>query len=357
VRRLPPEVIAIALIVATAALASLAVSLASGPPGRLSASATPTPVSPTPVPSVIAGPLDGLPTPRQLAVRRPVAVVVDNFYPDARPQFGIGRASVVYETLVEGGITRLLAIFLERSARRVGPIRSARPYFVKWAAPYHALFVHAGDSPAAQQLLRGTPKLRNVDALLPHTQFHRVRARAAPHNLFGSTQAAYSIARRKGWNLTARVPALPHKPPAPTAQRGPGRSIHLDFSTPSVASPSQYAVTYQYDRKRNAYLRLEGGAPVIDALTESQIEPKNVVVLVTRIAPIVGDPQGRVHVRVIGRGRAFYLRDGRIVWGHWTKRSRLDPIHFWNNKGRKIAFDPGLTWIDIVPPGAVRIGR
>jgi hypothetical protein len=264
---------------------------------------------------------------------------------------------VVYETLVEGGITRLMAIFLERNAPKVGPIRSARPYFVKWAAPYGALFVHAGGSPAAQRLLATTPQLANINPLLPHRQFYRAARLPAPHNLFGSTQAAYTIARRQGLSLSGHVPPLPHKPVAPLKRRGPGRSIHLNFSTPSIASPPQYAVTYRYDRQINAYVRLLGGAPVIDGLTETQIEPRNVVVMVTRIAPIPGDPQGRIRVRVIGRGRAYYLRDGRIVWGHWTKRSRLDPIHFWDNKGRTIAFDPGQTWIDVVPPGAVRIGR
>jgi hypothetical protein len=264
---------------------------------------------------------------------------------------------VVYETLVEGGITRLMAIFLERNAAEVGPIRSARPYFVKWAAPYRALFVHAGGSPAALQLLNATPQLGNVEALLPGPQFHRAIARPAPHNLFGSTRAAYTIARRKGWSLAGRVPPLLHKADARLRQRGPGRSIHINFSTPSVASPPQYAVTYRYDRQHNAYVRLLGGAPVIDQLTDTQIEPKNVIVMVTRITPLVGDLQGRLNVQVIGRGRAYYLRDGRIVWGHWTKRSRLDPIHFWDNKGRKFAFDPGMTWIDVVPRGAVRIGR
>src|SRR5438270_2006820 len=88
-------------------------------------------------PAILSTPLHGEPIPRTIAVRRAVAVILDNYSPDARPQSGLNAASVVIETLVEGGITRIMAIYLEHDAPVVGPVRSTRVYFDDWAGAFH----------------------------------------------------------------------------------------------------------------------------------------------------------------------------------------------------------------------------
>lgn len=304
----------------------------------------------------VPGPLNGLATPRRMALRRPIAVVYDNFYPDARPQSGLSQASVVFEALAEGGISRLMAIFLEHDAPRVGPIRSARPYFVEWASGYRALFVHAGGAPAALQLLFRTPQTANVEALLSQPQFVRSFAQLAPHNLYTTTNGVRVLARLNSWNEPGHFPWVQHKRDAPLRFRGREPVIHISFSTSQIGSPPAYDVTYTYVRRRNLYLRSIGGLAAVDANTRRRLAAKNVIVLFARIAPIPNDPDLRVDISAIGHGRALIFRDGWETAGTWRKRSILDAVHFWDNRGRTVALDAGPTWIEVVTPGAVRLG-
>ncbi|HEX6506429.1 MAG TPA: DUF3048 domain-containing protein, partial [Chloroflexota bacterium] len=353
--RLPAELKAIALILAVAGVAagSVFVSTASSSRGAVAPTALPTvrPVRPTPIPAVINGRLEGLPTPRALALRRPVAVVLDNFYPDARPQSGIGAASVVFESLAEGGITRFMALYLERDAARVGPIRSARPYFVSWAAGYRALVVHAGGAPAALQLLFRTPALGNVEALLPRPEFSRSSDRVTPHNLYGSTTGARAIAQRNGWDSVGHFAWLPHRAPAPEKTRGKNASYAISFSTPSISSPPAYLVTYTYDRSRNVYLRSQGGQPFLDQSTRRQVAASNVVILFTNIHPIPGDPDGRISISTVGHGKAVILQNGHETTGTWSKPSDASPLRLRSTTGSVVPMNPGQTWIEVTVEG------
>jgi hypothetical protein len=322
-------------------------------PTAIARSANPTS---TPLPAIVAGPLDGLPTSSAAAVRRPIAVVVDNFVPDALPQPGLKDASLVFETAVEGGLTRLLAIYLEKNAAAIGPIRSARPYFVDWAAGYRALFVHAGGSPAAQRLLLHTHQVANVEATLPERGFIRDPQHVAPHNLYVSTGAVRVLAHRNRWDARVSYPWLPHKTAEAQGLRGGQQSININFSSPGVTSPSAYNVTYSYDPQRNVYLRSMGGNPFDDRDTGNQVAVDNVVVLFTAITPVPNDQRGRLNVAAIGTGQATYFRDGQAVQGKWVKRSESAPLMLVDDRGKPVALNPGSTWIEVVSPGAIQTG-
>jgi hypothetical protein len=349
------ELQAITLILGIALFAALSAVIASADAGPAVAQ-PPTAVKtvpttrPTPAPSVVSGPLDGLPTPRRLAYRRPLAVVLDNFYPDALPQSGISRASVVFNALTEGGITRLMALFLEHDAGQIGPIRSARPYFVAWAAGFRALFVHAGGAPAAQQLLRHTLALVDVDALKTKV-FTRAGDRPAPHNLYGSISASRSLIPHAGGALVAPSPVLVFGRQAPLRSRGQTTSIHILFTTPQVSSPPAYAVTYQFARKRNVYLRFQGGAPFVDRATGAQIAPKNVIVMFAHATLLPNDPAGRISLGAVGGGKAVLFQNGHTVQGSWSKPSVSSPLIFARAGGQPMVLVPGQTWIEVAPPG------
>src|SRR5919202_6718039 len=92
-------------------------------------------------PPYVPGPFNGLSTRRAQAIRRPLAVILENYAPDSRPQSGLSQASTVIETLAEGGVTRFFAIYLEKDATKVGPVRSTRMYFDHWAAAFHSILV------------------------------------------------------------------------------------------------------------------------------------------------------------------------------------------------------------------------
>lgn len=348
-RWMPAAVLAAVLAVAFAVVFVRLTHGASKP------ASTPTPVPrPTPVPSIVPSPLDGLPVPRAVAKRRPLAIMVENFDPDARPQSGLRQASVVFETLAEGGITRFMAVYLDHDAGVVGPVRSARPYFVDWAAGLKAIFAHAGGSPDAQNLLARLSNegglIADIYALGNLTEFYRTTDRVVPHNLYTTVQALRRLARRRHWDHVVSYPPFHFKRPLVLASRRPQR-IHISFNDPNIGSPTDYDVDYRYSRKRNVYWRRLGGVPHIDRDNGHQIAPTNVVVLFMGMAPIPGDPDRRITIDDMGHGRALYFHDGLVQRGTWRKPSMEAELSLLAADGRPERLDPGQTWIEAVPLG------
>ena len=300
------------------------------------------------------GPLSGLPTRPELARRRPIAVIIDNFDPDARPQAGLNRASVVFEAVAEGGITRFMAIYLEKDAPIVGPVRSARIYFDAWASGLAAIYAHAGGNSDALLELPKLPSIANVDGLgggapnpFPWDLYWRSTDRLAPHNLYTATDHLRAYADATMHAATGLIPpSLPHKDPAAWLVRPSGGWIHIAFSTDS------YSVQYHYDPHCNCYPRSMNGVAHADAFSLRQIAPSNVAVL---FAGVVADPAsdtpGSVNVQSRGLGRALYFRDGQVTAGSWRKDSTTAPLTFLDAQGQPLAFNPGQTWVSIVPIG------
>jgi hypothetical protein len=302
-----------------------------------------------------AGPLSGLPTRPDLANRRPIAVVIDNLAPDARPQAGLNRASLVFETLAEGGVTRLMAVYLERDAPVVGPVRSARIYFNAWASSIHAIYAHAGGNSDALYQLLNMPNVTNLDDLdlvrAPGSQgppFSRSPYRAVPHNLYTSTTALRAYAAQAGATVAGDFPAsLPHRVPSPLFHRPQTAWIDVTFSSYA------YDVHWAYDRSTNTFARFVAGTAQIDAISRRPIAPSNVVVLFTPVTPDhdAFTPEG-VNVHATGSGDALYFRDGHVVKGSWRKVSTNGPLQLLGARGSPARLNPGQTWIEVVALGS-----
>ncbi len=140
-------------------------------------------ISPSESPKIVNDtpcPLDGVMTTKERAERRPLGIMIEN-HPDARPQSGLDKASFVFETPSEGGITRFLALYVENDASEVGPVRSARTYYVEWADEVRAIYAHAGGSAIALENLGTNQYLCNINHDQEH--FWRDNSRYTPHNL------------------------------------------------------------------------------------------------------------------------------------------------------------------------------
>lgn len=312
-------------------------------------------------PPYVPGPLDGESTPRAVALRRPLAVIVENYAPDSRPQTGLAQASTVIETLAEGGVTRFMALYLEKDAAKVGPVRSTRMYFDHWAEAFHSILTHVGGNDDAQARLWTARSVFNIDEQrweisLTNTGtnlFWRSSDRAAPHNMYVSTYALRAYANRNHQDWTYEQAYLMHKHPAPAVQRGRTASIDIAFQDPLYPHPgSDYAVHYTYDRASNTYLRLMGGKPHVDAGTRRPLRPSNVIVMRTGGAvadPNAGPTPESILIPTIGSGPAWFFRDGTVVRGSWQQKDEYAPLRFYNLRGRQVAFNPGQTWIEVVP--------
>lgn len=346
---------AVALAVAVAGCGSSHI-LSSGPGGSALGKITP--------PAFIPGPLNGERTPRARALRRPLAIMVENYAPDARPQTGLGAASLVFETLAEGGVTRFMAVYLEHGASRVGPVRSTRMYFDYWASALHAILTHVGGNDDAQAFLWKDRDVFSVDENkweinLQQTGtplFWRSADRVPPHNMYTNTAKLWTYAQRHHQDWTYRNASYPHKNPAPLKQRGHATSIDITFEDPLNPVPvSAYEVHYTYHRATNTYTRFMGGAPHVDAATGKTLAPANVIIMKvgTPVAdPAAGPTPESILIPVIGSGQALVFQDGKVIKGTWHMANRFAPLRFLNAHGRQIPLNPGQTWIEAVPPSS-----
>lgn len=266
---------------------------------------------------------------------RGVAVVVDNA-DRARPQSGLSRADVVYEALVEGGITRFLAVYLADEAPVVGPVRSARHYFVRWATEYGAPLIHVSASPQGYAALAAT-RLPDLDARATW----RSRDRPAPHNAYTSiAQAQEALGRRP----VGSFGGLRFKVD-PSAHEGqPARQAVIPYHA------SSYTVGWTYDPDWNEYVRTVDRSPHVDRETAEPLRAANVLVLWMNSWLIGDDPYGRLDFVQTGRGRLLALFDGIRIEGSWTRGSLSGVTEYWDEAGNPLALNPGPTWIQIVPP-------
>jgi hypothetical protein len=296
-------------------------------------------------------------------LRRPIAVIVDNYSPDARPQSGLSEASMIIETLVEGGITRLMALYLEQDPTRVGPVRSSRVYFDRWAAAFHSTLLHVGGNDDAQDLLWHLPPVFNIDeGPLPtgdtasaDDPYWLRQDRDPPYSVYIDVATARALVERRHQNWAYANASIRHKRPAPSGKRGRSGSLSISFVDPlyyQFPPLPDYAVRYDFDPASDTYRRVVGGAPHVDAVTKKPLRAANIIVM--RTGPGVADPQAgltlySISIPTIGAGPAWFFRDGAVLRGTWQQKDQFAPLQFFDRHGREVAFNPGQTWVEVLP--------
>lgn len=290
--------------------------------------------------------LDGVLVPPGQANQWPVAVMLDN-HVDSRPQAGLNKASVVYEALAEGGIPRFMAVFAQPRISLIGPVRSARPYFVRYAAEYRAGLAHAGGSPDALNLLRSL-RMPNIEGVKGKTaQYFYRRGGNCVHCLF--TDSKLMTRALKAAKYDRKKPTYQpwkFKADPPLRERRTGKH----GATIDLGAGAAYAIRYEYDRKKNIYKRFTGGRAQVDRLTRQQLTAKNVVLLLVPKERVL-DRKGRIALNTIGKGKAILLKDGYSRTIKWQKRTTYGRTIFTSLDGNEIEFNRGSVWITVVPRG------
>lgn len=282
-----------------------------------------------PVPTTAASNLSGLQVDPSLNERPVTAVMIENST-EARPQGGLNQAGVVFEAIAEGGITRFVALFQDTEPEHVGPVRSARPYYLQWMLGFDAAYAHAGGSAEALSLINQW----NVKDLQHHSSyFWRVSNRAAPHNLYTSIAKLREYAAQRGYGKSNFTPLSRKAKEQPSATPN-AKAIDLNISS------ANFNVHYDYDPTTNSYKRSVGGAAHKDEKSGAQLAPKVVVALVM--------PQGKNGVyytyQTIGSGQVFVFQDGIVSTGTWKKDSNSANFVFTDTSGVEIKLNPGQTW-------------
>jgi hypothetical protein len=305
------------------------------------------PTTTTTVPTT--APLTGLPAPDAAKRTRPALVVkIDNVEP-ARPQAGLTSADVVYEEMVESGLTRLAAVFQSADADPVGPVRSTRSSDVDIVSALNRpLFAYSGGNTRFVGLIRAAP-LVDVGADLQGGAYFRTRA-ASPDNLFTHTPALFALAPA---GSSAPVPLFTYRDPAtPVAASGATPATHADAHFPASLA------TWDWDPASATYKRAQNGtADVVQG--GQQISAANVIIQMTPydidgyavgegITPAPPIPRALS----VGTGDALILTGGTLIQAHWAKAAPTAITAYTDAAGQQVQLTPGQTWIELVPVGS-----
>ncbi len=275
--------------------------------------------------------------------------MVDDLSP-ARPQSGFAAASVVWQAPAEGGIPRYMMMFQDQVPGNVGPVRSARLYFVLWAAEWNAVYAHVGGSPQALARLRKDGRRQA-----------RLRRRRVP--IRSALLLADQDTLRTAQHVHQRQPTATDlqdvrgRRQADDVSPGRSRSMHLSTSARSGAgsssrtSPTRSAMTTTESRtlicepsRRKASRRTEIPALGSRRRTSSSCSCAS--------GPLNdGSPKHRLEANLVGKGTAWIATNGKTIKGTWRKKSDSDPTRFYDGKGKPVTLTVGQTFVQVMPTG------
>ena len=275
------------------------------------------------------------------APTRPVLAVKVENTSAAYPLAGLERADVIYEEPVEGGLTRFAALFQCRDSGRVGPVRSARTTDPKILLPLsdQPILAYSGAHPKVNAALEQAGVLELTEG--EGTAFKRDGARSAPHNLFAATRPLYSLAMKAGVDASAPPPLFLYDDEVPSPSK-PRTSATISFS---------FSNTAEWAWAGGRWVRQLDGAPMVlengADIAVDNVVIQEVVVTMSEILDAAGNPSPEVEL--LGRGRAWILRDGRLIIGRWHRSSLGDVTVFETKAGEEIALAPGTTFVELMP--------
>ncbi len=283
--------------------------------------------------------LDGKLVDKDTSSLKPIGIILENHF-ESRPAAGLEYASIIYETVVEGDITRFLAIFDYNSdVKKIGPIRSARPFFVDLAKEYNLVLFHAGGSDEALALLKKSEILNINEISSDGIYFWRDKERFAPHNLFTSFDLIKRAIEAKNVDLKAEFFPWRFKNDEPAKDIfNLVAEIEVDFSNNPL-----YEVKYIYNEKDNKYSRYLNGNV---HKTERGIILKAKNIVIQHVNYQIIDDYGRLKIDLFGEGEAQIYQDGIKIEGFWKKEGLR--TYFYENSGQKVKFNRGTIWVELL---------
>lgn len=290
----------------------------------------------------IKSPLTGLYIDENQLNDRFIAVMFDN-HNQARPQAGISQCDIVYEMLVEGSITRYMGILGSEKPSNIGPIRSARHYFIERSLEYDGLYVHGGGSPQADQAIAdlAIPSVSSMH--LGQDIFGRQNHKYAPHNMYSSFEALVKGGSRKNYRSQGKYEGLSFSDTEKKLEGNTVSSIEFPYNG------KNYYSSYLYNKEEKVFYRYVKGKPHLDENDNVPIVAKNIIVQFTSTNLIPGDTEGRLHLDMVGEGKGLYLSNGKYQEVTWKKSSKKALTKYYNLLGKEIEFNPGNFWIQVYP--------
>ena len=278
---------------------------------------------------------------------RPIAVMIDNNI-DAQPQAGLNDAYMVYEIIVEGGESRLMALFKGVSLDKIGPVRSSRHYFLDYALENDAIYVHYGWSPQAEADI-STLGVNNINGISETTkEFWRVTDKKSPHNVATSTEKILEIANRKGYRTTSsKDSVLNYITDEVNLDAG---QIAEDITIPYSQSNT---VEWKYNSETKLYTRYSKGKKQTDWTTGKDVTAKNIIIeFIANSTLNDGENKGRQTMNTVGTKDGYYITNGKAIKITCEKVTRSSKTVYKDENGNEIDVNDGNTFIQICPINA-----
>lgn len=250
---------------------------------------------------------------------------------DARPQSGLIKADVIYETLAEGGIPRFIALYQKNNCSKIGPIRSARAYFIDIAKDFNLSFAHCGGSEEALNRIK-SEKLLSINEIQNGSTFYRSTDRKAPHNLYTTSENIINFIKNKGFNSKSNI----------------GFSFNDSYyentslsacTTATIKTGPYYKTSYEF--KNGYYEKSMDGITATDKETGEVLKVKNIVIQLTDIS--LQKDNLHLSIRLTGEGDAYVISAGKLVKGKWYKDASKHGTILKDLNGIEIPLSSGNT--------------
>lgn len=277
-------------------------------------------------------------------VERPIAVMIDN-HKGAMPQAGLNEAYAVYEIIVEGGETRLMALFKGKNLDKVGPVRSSRHYFLDYALENDAIYVHFGFSPQAKNDIAKLG-VNNINGIYESsTSFWRVKDKYAPHNAVTSTEKILEIAKKDGYSITSNKESVLNYVADPVELES-----DINASTVTIPYSDSNTVRYEYDEEAKNYTRYSRDIKQVDWDTKETVKVKNIIITFCKNTRLDdGENKDRQTIDNIKTLDGYYITNGKAIKITCEKTSRSGQTVYKDLNGKEIEVNDGNTFFQICP--------
>lgn len=284
---------------------------------------------------------------------RPIAFMIDN-NKNAQPHASINSTYMVYEIIVEGGETRLMALFKGTDADQVGPIRSARHYFLDYAMENDAIYAHLGLSPQADNDMKSF-HINNINGQVYDTGkartnsslYWRVKHKKAPHNAYTNTASILKIAADKGYATTSNKESV---------LKYVSKEVELTNADASIANSVKipyskgHTVEYKYNPDTKRYTRYSKGKKMTDEISKEDVTTKNIIITFAKNYTLDdGENKGRQDVVTVGELDGYYITNGKAIKIKCIKKSRTEQTTYVDMEGKEIDVNDGNTWVNVCP--------
>ena len=278
---------------------------------------------------------------------RPFAVMIDN-HSDAWPQAGLQQAYMIYEIVVEGGETRLMALFKGADVEKIGPVRSARHYFIDYAMENDAIYAHFGQSPQAESDLKKF-SIADINGIAEDgTTFWRVKDKYAPHNAVTSTEKLLKSAQNKKYRTTSsETSVLNYVTDEVNLENG------QDAISVTIPHSNLQTVKYVYDEENKVYERYARKKEQKDWTTGETVTTKNIIVTFCNNYTLSdSENKGRQGLKNIGTFDGYYITNGKAIKIKCIKTARDEKTTYQDLEGNTINVNDGNTFVNICPIGS-----